>query len=211
MAKVAASASVTIENLDPMITGLVVSPSEVGENDVVTVTGSFADEGTRDTSTLMIDWGDGTTSAGIVDQVNKTFSASHRYLEDNPTVTPTDDYVISATLTDDDGGVATLELERVVAHTLADASVARDAVAAVRDVDNSLTATAFNLNYDGTDVPVNVADFSSAQALQQHVQEADRQSYRRRRGCQSQFWSEQSAPDKTWAHAGRHLDGHRID
>jgi hypothetical protein len=41
-----------------------------------------------------------------VDQTTRTFTASHTYADDDPTGTPADPYTLTATVTDDDGGVS---------------------------------------------------------------------------------------------------------
>lgn len=65
---------------------------------------------------MQINWGQGeTTSAAFVVHGlgSGTFTATHRYVDDALTGTPADIYVITATVTDDDGGVspsATVEI-----------------------------------------------------------------------------------------------------
>jgi PKD repeat protein len=82
-----------------------VNASSVNENEVVTLSGSFADPGIKDSFILTVDWGDGSAlqkfnyAAGTAD-----FSETHQYLDDNPTSTPSDNYAINLTLADDDGG-----------------------------------------------------------------------------------------------------------
>ena len=56
-----------------------------------------------DTFTLDLDWGD-PLSPDNVEQFTfaagtTSFELTHQYLDDNPMATPTDDYVITATLT----------------------------------------------------------------------------------------------------------------
>ncbi|MHC4511796.1 MAG: PKD domain-containing protein, partial [Planctomycetota bacterium] len=98
-----ASTILTVTNVAPAITTFDLSATLINENNTVTVAGSYIDLGSLDTVTLSIDWGDGTISAVAVDQIAGTFTASHTYLDDNPTGTPTDDYILTATITDDDG------------------------------------------------------------------------------------------------------------
>ncbi|MGI9645160.1 MAG: calcium-binding protein, partial [Ilumatobacteraceae bacterium] len=59
-----------------------------------------------DTHTVSVDWGEGPPEAATVNQGAGagTFSASHRYLDDDPTGTPSDTYTITVTVTDDDTG-----------------------------------------------------------------------------------------------------------
>ena len=46
----------------------------------------------------MIDWGDGTATAGVVDQTAQTVSAAHTYGQVGV-------YTVTVTVTDNDGGV----------------------------------------------------------------------------------------------------------
>jgi hypothetical protein len=72
----------------------------------VTLSGSFTDVGVLDTHTVSVDWGDGGSDPATVVQAAGagTFSASHQYLDDDPTGTPSDVYTITVTVTDDDMG-----------------------------------------------------------------------------------------------------------
>lgn len=104
--KATAQAAVNVLNVAP--TGVTAGAVTINENDTATVNGSFTDPGTLDTHTVVINWGLGegsttlTLAAGVL-----TFSASHQYLDDNPTGTPSDTYSVSITVTDDDTGVGT--------------------------------------------------------------------------------------------------------
>src|SRR5262249_53301919 len=100
--------SVVVNNVAPSDVSLSTSAATVNENDTLTLTGSFADAGTQDSHTVVINWGDGSAgtslslAAGVL-----TFSASHAYLDDNPTGTPSDVNTIAVTVLDDDTGAAT--------------------------------------------------------------------------------------------------------
>lgn len=97
--------SVTVRNADPRLG--VIETKDTLENGFATVSGSFTDAGPVDTHTVRIEWGDGSSSFADVDPVNRTFSASHQYLDDGPSpgnATPADLYQISVTLTDHNGG-----------------------------------------------------------------------------------------------------------
>jgi len=92
----------TVNNVDPVIT---VTGDSIDENGFATVSGTFSDVGTKDTHTVEINWDDGSSSAATVDQGAGTFTASHQYLDDDPTGTSSDVYSVTATVTDDDTGV----------------------------------------------------------------------------------------------------------
>jgi len=107
---------VTVQNVAPTVT---LDPvAAIDENGEATLTGTITDPGTQDTFTLDIDWGDPlspdnteTYTFGASSTGNQTFTLTHRYLDDNPTATHSDDYAIALTITDDDGGTGSWSLE----------------------------------------------------------------------------------------------------
>jgi ELWxxDGT repeat protein len=117
---VSVATSVLVHNAAPQ--GLTISATSVDENGIVTVTGTFTDPGTLDTHKVEIDWsgagpGEGNTTittagpnpAGTsLSFLNGvwTFSATHQYLDDNPTGTSADSYLIGVDVSDDDQGTA---------------------------------------------------------------------------------------------------------
>jgi Ca2+-binding RTX toxin-like protein len=62
---------------------------------------------------VTIDWDDGTVETLLIDLGDRNFSASHQYLDDNPTGTSSDVYNLSVTLLDDDmgGDIATTQVK----------------------------------------------------------------------------------------------------
>jgi hypothetical protein len=102
---VSAATTVTVNNVAPLITTF--NAPVINEDGSATISGSFTDVGTLDTHTVTINWGDGTSSAATVDSVARTFSATHQYLDDNPTATASDVYTVGIRVTDDDAGVDT--------------------------------------------------------------------------------------------------------
>ncbi len=122
------TAGVAIRVLNVAPTNVALSANSVTEGGTVTLTGAFHDDGTLDTHAVVIDWnaggnaggpGEGTTTlttagpnpAGTTltyqGNGNWRFTATHRYVDDNPTRSGSDIYAIRATVTDDDGGVGT--------------------------------------------------------------------------------------------------------
>ncbi len=97
--------TVDVANVAPVITLLAVTPT-IDEDGTVTVDGAITDVGTLDDHSVAIDWGDGSSDAATVTQAagSATFTATHQYLDDDPTTTPQDVYTITATATDDDTG-----------------------------------------------------------------------------------------------------------
>ncbi len=98
-----AATFVTVENVAPSLGDLSVA-SPIVEGDVATLSSTWADPGAADTFALVVDWGDGTSDSFSYGAGATSFSESHRYLDDDPSDTPSDSYTITATLTDDDTG-----------------------------------------------------------------------------------------------------------
>ena len=72
---------------------------------------TWSDPGAEDRYTLVVTWGDGsTTTVTVLAPVGtgpapRSALISHRYLDDNPTATPSDDVPLSVTVADDDLGL----------------------------------------------------------------------------------------------------------
>ncbi len=101
------SFGLVVVNVDPTIVDL--AGSDVNESDSVTITGTIVDPGVADTFTVVIDWGgsEGTSAATVT---GNSFTASHQYLDDDPTGTSSDLYNVTATVTDDDFGVGSASI-----------------------------------------------------------------------------------------------------
>ncbi len=119
--------NVGVSNVAPQLTEL--AATNVNENGITTLSGVIDDPGTLDTFTLDINWGDplspGNTQtidlsnpgAGVTfDSTTREFTVEHRYLDDNPTNTPSDEYAIGVTVADDDGGTSATEVELTVSN-----------------------------------------------------------------------------------------------
>jgi hypothetical protein len=103
-----AGTSVTVGNVAPIVQ--LDSVPTIHEDGTATLTGTITDPGTLDTFTLVVDWGDPLSPAnqtthtyGPSDTGAQTFTLTHQYLDDNPTDTPHDTYIINVAVTDDDG------------------------------------------------------------------------------------------------------------
>lgn len=89
---------------DPTIETLSLDAAAIDEYGVVTLTGTFTDADATDTHVVTIAWGDGSPNTVVdLSPGERTFTATHRYLDDNPSATPTDSYTISATVSDGRG------------------------------------------------------------------------------------------------------------
>jgi hypothetical protein len=93
---------VTVRNVAP--NGLFLSTSAVlstiDENDSVTIDGVFSDPGLLDTHQVQINWGDRQIETLSVVPFARTFTATHKYLDNLPNDSP---YTITAIVTDSDG------------------------------------------------------------------------------------------------------------
>ena len=101
-----AAASVTVNNVAPVISALVgpMPPQPLGSN--VTVTGTFTDQGTQDTHTCSVTWDDGSTTSGTVTEANGSGTCTASRVFAAPGV-----YSIDMKITDDDGGFATRRID----------------------------------------------------------------------------------------------------
>jgi hypothetical protein len=84
----------------------------IAENGTATVGGSFTDSDPGQPHTVVITWNDGIATSPLSLSTGVfTFSASHQYLDDNPTNTASDVYPIAVTVSD---GAATLPANTTV-------------------------------------------------------------------------------------------------
>jgi len=97
-------AAVTVRNVAPRILDLQQSATAVDEGGVLTITGRLDDPGVNDVLSLEFHWGDGTSAPVDVDPVTRTFTATHTYVDDDPTGTAADAFTITIRAADDDLG-----------------------------------------------------------------------------------------------------------
>ena len=98
---------VAVQNVAP--SNLQLAPiAPINENGVATLNLAFDDPGTLDQHTVEVDWGDGSAvEVFTIPTGDRTFSATHKYFDDNPTGTASDEYAIKVRLSDDDLGETT--------------------------------------------------------------------------------------------------------
>ncbi len=91
--------SVSVINTAP--TNLTLNSGTISENGSFKLIGSFTDPDGADTHTVVITWGpgEGSTTLNLAAGVT-SFSAIHKYLDDNPSGTPSDGYPIGVSVTD---------------------------------------------------------------------------------------------------------------
>lgn len=82
-----ASVPVEVLNVTPLIDSSALTP-EIDEDGIATLSGQFTDPGTGDTFTLTVDWGEGDPEVFDLPAGPRTFSVTHRYLDDDPTGPP---------------------------------------------------------------------------------------------------------------------------
>jgi hypothetical protein len=121
----ASSAVISVNNVGPVLEPLEVDAAGVDEDGTVVVSGTFHDPGLYDSHALTIDWNSaasgrprrfvegittitthgpnpaGTTIEHLGDGV-WNFQAAHRYRDDNPTQSSSDEYLITVEVADDD-------------------------------------------------------------------------------------------------------------
>lgn len=94
--------TVTIDNVQPQ-TELI--GDLISEGQVAVIQADIFEPGTLDTMTMTIDWGDGTIDVLNLPAGTTDFSPSHAYVDDDPTGTPSDFFVVDVSLEDKDGAV----------------------------------------------------------------------------------------------------------
>jgi parallel beta-helix repeat protein len=108
--------TVSVANVAATLSGVSLTPA-IKENGVATLSGGIVDPGTGDTFTLVVNWGDGSPAETFTYPAGTTtFSETHQYLDDKPSVTTSDAYTVSLTLSDDDSGTATASKTVTVAN-----------------------------------------------------------------------------------------------
>ena len=105
----ASATNVTVNNVAPTVGALsaIIDPIEVGT--LVNASAFFTDPGTLDTHTAEFDWGDTTTSTGVVNPTTGEVTGDHTY--GTPGV-----YTVTLTVTDDDAGFSQSIFQFIVVY-----------------------------------------------------------------------------------------------
>lgn len=148
-----ASTAVTVNNVAPV---LVLTGDTIDENGTATVSGTISDPGTQDTFEVVLDWGEGQPVTYTYGAGTTSFSETHQYLDDNPTATPSNDYTINGSITDDDTGAGaastTVTVNNVNPVTSIDSIIDETGEAVGTGVRVVLTNTQIDLAGSFTDV-----------------------------------------------------------
>jgi 6-phosphogluconolactonase (cycloisomerase 2 family) len=112
------TAGVTVDDVVPANVAVQLSSTTLNEGDSTTLTGSFTDPGTLDTHTVLIDWGDHTSSAVSLAAGVFTFSKAHQYL-DNLAGQPGGSYQVRVTVEDQNNNVSTPATASVTVQNVA--------------------------------------------------------------------------------------------
>ncbi|MBK8000155.1 MAG: autotransporter-associated beta strand repeat-containing protein [Verrucomicrobia bacterium] len=152
-------------NTPPSIAGLNIT-SNSAEGGVVNFSGQIVDPDLVDGFFLMVNWGDGSPAQQIQFAPGTlSFNVSHAYVDDNPTTTPSDTYLIDYTLHDSSGPgafgnyIVTIANAVPVVNAGADVKVAKDIVF---NVNGSFTDAGVNDTWQAT---VDYGDGSGVQPL----------------------------------------------
>ena len=96
------SSEVAVLNSTPEVGPITATPSPAAVNSPISASATFTDAGVNDAHTATWDWGDGTTSDGVVTETagSGSVSGSHTYASDG-------NYIITLKLTDKDGSSGT--------------------------------------------------------------------------------------------------------
>lgn len=106
-----ASTTVTIDNVAPTVGAITAPIDPVQVKTAINTSASFTDPGLLDTHSAVWDWGDGSTSAGTVNETNGSGSVAGSHTYTTPGV-----YTITLTVVDRDGGQGSAVFEFVVVY-----------------------------------------------------------------------------------------------
>ena len=102
----------------------------IDENQVVDLLLSFRDSDPFDVHTVEVDWGDGSQEEFNLSVGSRFFGTTHQYLDDDPSVTASDDYQVLVRVTDQRGGSVT-GMSNVTVHNVAPSHLTTTPAAAI--------------------------------------------------------------------------------
>ncbi len=138
----AGSTAVTVNNVAPSNLQIA-PPAAISENGIASLDLTFDDPGTLDEHAVEVDWGDGSAiETFTVAPGSQFFSTTHQYLDDNPSGTSSDVYVIKVKVRDDDGGEVAGQTG-VTVNNVAPSDVTIDPIATINENDFAVLNLAF--------------------------------------------------------------------
>lgn len=135
-----AQASVTVSNVAPSITSMSLGSSSIDEGQSVTVSGSFDDPAlgsSTETFSGSATWSDGTTTPLTVG--SGTFSTGKTFPDDHPSGTSADEFTVTISLSDDDGGSDTRTSPTLTVRNVAPANLILSATPIDENGDTTLS------------------------------------------------------------------------
>ncbi len=140
-----ASSTITVDPKAGAPTVTLDAVTAIEETGIATVTGTIVDSDTTDTFTLQINWGDPLSPDNVEQYTfgasavgSQTFTLTHRYVDDNPSSTASDTYIIDAVVTDDDfdgsSGSTMVQVNNIApvfSGTIADQTIAEGGTASI--------------------------------------------------------------------------------
>jgi hypothetical protein len=147
---------IMLKNRDPEDVIVTPDPASINEDGTVGVTVEWADAGLADSHVVVIDWGDGSqTDLNEIEVGEREAWADHQYLDDDPSGTASDVYVVTVTVTDDDTGssvgAAPVTVNNVEPVVSIDSIVDENGAVIGTDVDVAVIATQVTLEGSFTD------------------------------------------------------------
>ena len=149
------SRSLQVRNLSPAVVGLQLQESRNADLRQVSLVGTVTDIGALDTHTVLVAWGDGSSTQAVVDAQARSFSASHTYT----TQSASQPFTIVATATDDDTGTGSASV--VSRGSAGTAPVASDDSASVAE-DGTVRIDVLANDRDAENDPLTVQDLGAA-------------------------------------------------
>ncbi len=102
-----AELTVTVQETPPTLSDIELSTSEIDEGARFILSGAMKSAGADGPLTLQIDWGDGHSATHHFPAGSMCFSLAHTCSDDNPSMTASDAYTITLTLSDERGAFST--------------------------------------------------------------------------------------------------------
>ncbi len=138
----------SVGNAPPVLSNL--SATNINEHGVTTLSANLFDSGALDTFNVSIDWGDGSPVQMLsLPAGTSSFAVNHQYLDDNPTGTPVDNYLVQVTVLDSDGA----EDSGSTSVTVSNVAPKLENVVATTIFENGTTTLSGNIFDPGTQDP----------------------------------------------------------